>query len=75
MFNKHAFLVYVCVWGGGRVIVQGAPEGSTGRLIFVVAFGEACAKLLLQYMNDLFLRSEISCLHGVFNRFIREFGH
>ena len=34
--------VCVCV-GGGGVIVQGAPEGSTGRLIFVVAFGEACA--------------------------------
>ena len=33
---------YVCV-GGGGVIVQGAPEGSTGRSIFVVAFGEACA--------------------------------
>ena len=29
--------------GGGRVIVQGAPEGSKGRSIFVVAFGEACA--------------------------------
>ena len=34
---------FVCVCGGGGVIVQGAPEGSTGRLIFVVAFGEACA--------------------------------
>ena len=36
----------VCVGGGGGgvgVIVQGAPEGSTGRLNFVVAFGEACA--------------------------------
>ena len=73
--------VYVCVCvcvcgGGGGVIVPGAPEGSTGRLIiFVVAFGEACAYLLLQYMTDLFLRSEISCLHGVLNRFIRKFGH
>ena len=66
--------VYVCVWGG--VIVPGPPEGSTGRLIiFVVAFAEACAYLLLQYMTDLFLRSEISCLHGVLNRFIRKFGH
>ena len=35
-------VVCVCV-GGGGVIVQGAPEGSTGRLIFVVAFGKACA--------------------------------
>ena len=26
--------------GGGGVVVPGAPEGSTGRLIFVVVFGD-----------------------------------
>ena len=38
----YVCVLCVCVCGGG-VIVQGAPEGSTGRLIFVVAVGKACA--------------------------------
>ena len=41
--EQRDFFLCVCVCVGGGVIVQGAPEGSTGRLNFVVAFGEACA--------------------------------
>ena len=40
-------------------IVPVAPEGSTGMLILVVVFGEACTYCILQYMNNLFLMSDM----------------
>ena len=57
------------------VYCPGAPKGSTGRVIFVVVFGEICAYFSLQYMNNLFLMSEVLVFAWCVKSIIRDFGH
>ena len=57
------------------VYCPGAPKGSTGRVIFVVVFGEACAYFSLQSVNNSFLVSEVLVFAWCVKSIIREFGH